>query len=228
VNSTVKLLSVSLGLLATLFLGAPAKAQDTDYRRGLQLHLAVPSGTAIYDANGEKMFDDFLSGGFGASATFERGLTSSGAVRARVEYLAFGGKTQKKEERREIFDTPIYFSKSMDYSIYVADLAADYVYGFESLDAGLYVFGGLGCYFALGSGKFYGQDSDVDFRYSMEGGGASPGLSIGAGWRFTENKGCELRYTTLTNLEQAIKYRSSSKNQKIDLNWLQVSYCYRF
>jgi len=188
---------------------------------------------SLRHADGEKMFDGFLSSGFGASATFEWGLVNSGAVRARLEYLTFGDKAKEKEEPFVIFDRQINFSYGMNYSIKVAGLAADYVLGFKSLDAGPYVFGGLGYYSAKGSGRFFGQDWDMLWRDSMEGSGASVGLSIGAGWRFTENKGCELHYTTLNDLKQTVKYGPHSlvgpeENHKIDLNWLQVSFCYRF
>jgi hypothetical protein len=73
------------------------------------------------------------------------------------------------------------------------------------------------------------------------------GASLGAGWRFSGKFACELRFTTVGDLAHETKYtlpetpmpvtkgpglRSAydahKRSHKIDLDWLQVSLCYRF
>jgi hypothetical protein len=230
---------IAPGLLAVFAATAPANAQEAKYRLGLQANFAMPTGTAIYSEGGEKWFENFLSMGFGASAFFEWGLGGNGSVRGRLEYLAFGDSAQERESNLlGIFHS---FSR-MSYDMTIMGLGADYVHGFRSIDAGPYVFGGLGYYSTKGSGNIYtrvtmpplGPDFSEEGNAPMDGSGSSLGLSIGAGYRFTRNLGCEARFTMLNGLKQTLKVGEDPEpgdedtKLKTDLSWLQVSFCYRF
>jgi hypothetical protein len=222
----------------------PAGAQDVTYRFGLQANLATPTKATIHtnDLYGERKWDDFLSSGFGASAFFELGLSNSSSVRARLEYLAFGDSPEEREGSPVPF---VHVFQRMNYDMTVMGLAADYAYSIKSLDTGPYIFGGLGYYGTKGSGNLLTQSTvsmpipgtgeTLVFDTPWEGSGSSLGLSIGAGYRFTKNLGCEARFTTLNGLKQTIKNVGEDPEpgdeipkHKIDLDWLQVSLCYRF
>jgi hypothetical protein len=230
-----------LALLAVLAATQVAGAQEARHRLGLQAHFAMPTGATMYipdgeyDPNGDKWLEGFLSMGFGASATFEWGISNSGSVRASLEYLAFGDSTIEQASNFE----GIQYVYKKNYGIQIVGFAADYAYSFKSLDAGPYVFGGLGYYSTSGSGlnvllvempPFQG----VEDLTPTDGNGSSLGFSIGGGYRFTKNLGCELKFTQLSGLKQTIKYGPGADpgeedpKQKIDLGWLQVSLCYRF
>jgi hypothetical protein len=225
----------ALCLLAVFAAVAPAGAQEAkNYRLGLQVHFAMPTGTVMYDADSEKAFDDFLSMGFGASATFEYALGGNSSVRARLEYLAFGDRAVETTE--DYGNADIHYVSKTNYDMKIVGLAADYAYSIQSLDAGPYVFGGLGYYSTMGSGlaaelvvvpPFQG----VEDLKPLDGNGSSLGLSVGAGYRFTKSLGCEAGFTLLNDLKQTVKYGGDypgEEKREIGLSWLHVSLCYRF
>jgi hypothetical protein len=224
------LLLVSLALL--LAGGAALSAQETakpDRRFGLMASYASPSTASIkFDTS----FNDFLASGMGAAVTCEWGMSANGAIRARAEYLSFGGKDVKTTDNDYYYPS----TNNVNYGLTAMALGADYIHAFQPGDQGIYVFGGLGYYITDGSGSNnYTEEGYYDaYRgtVSIEGSGNAIGISLGAGWRFSPNLSGELRYATMSGLKHDAKFtegrESGQASCDIDLSWIQVSVCYRF
>jgi len=187
------------------------------------------------------------------AGTVERGLGAKGAVRGKVEYMQFGDRNSQPTINYPGDPHNIVFFQGLKYDMKMVGLGADYLHGFRSNGAGLYVLGGIGYYITFGGGGLYPMfyypitgHVMVGEPQRMDGHGNSMGASLGAGYRFTGNMACELRFTTLNNLThetrleaiEPISMRGGVKSPgdtyyvrssyKIDLDWLQVSFCYRF
>jgi hypothetical protein len=224
------LLLVPLALL--LAAGAALSAQEAkpDRRFGLMASYASP-GTASLKIGGNSL-DDFLSSGMGAAVTCEWAMGANGAIRARAEYLSFGGKDVKIVERTSYEE----YTNNLNYGMTAMVLGADYIHAFQPGDQGIYVFGGLGYYITDGSGSnrweivdYYGRETGTE---SWEGSGNAIGISLGAGWRFSPNLSGELKYVTTNGLKHDIKMQepgwSNQQSFDVDLTWIQASVCYRF
>jgi hypothetical protein len=230
--------------LAALVAAAGADAQEAKCRFGLQASLAAPVRASYENYPGLMKADGFLSAGMSVAGTVEWRSGPNGAVRARVEYLSFGGRDSQQEVSEPYFGGVYRVSERVDYGIRAVALAADYVYSFEPNGAGAYAFGGVGYYITSGGGSMYateslsgvpGYDFAADATHSLDGGGSSAGASLGVGWRLAKGLACELRLTTLTSLTHTIEWSWSQdgtsnyrQSANIGLSWLQAGICYRF
>jgi hypothetical protein len=218
----------------------------------MQASFAVPSKTIFEGDSGDAGLDAFLSTGQSVAGTVEWKLGAKGCLRAKAEYLQFGDKDSQPEIASEPYAT--YYLERLNYDMKVVGLGADYLYGFKPSGVGPYVLGGIGYYVTFGSGGLYPMQMRVsDSRevvagepVHLEGRGNSVGASLGAGWRFSGKFACELRFTTVGHLTHETKYALSEAapmredhnlgspydatggNHRIDLDWAQVSLCYRF
>jgi hypothetical protein len=242
ITNRLSLLVVPLALL--LAGGAALSAQEARPRRfGLQASCASPR-TASLKEGGDR-WDDLLSTGMGAAVTCEWGMGANGTIRARAEYLSFGGKDRNEEEEEIDYYYYTRYTASGNYGLKAVVLGADYIHAFRSSEGGPYIFGGLGYYITNGSGSirfteewgYYDvsgaviMDSHSDTS-SIKGSGNAIGISIGAGWRFSPNFSGELRYATTNGLRHNLKFTggegADQSNSDIDLTYIQVSVCYRF
>jgi opacity protein-like surface antigen len=141
---------------------------------------------------------DFAAMGFGITILGEIGLADRHALRGRVEYHIFGEKTRNE----------------VNLNTTAMTVFADYIFRFDSHAKGIYAFGGVGV--VNGSIKYsQGGQSETE-----EGGGL--GFSVGLGYNFSRNLGAEASYVTASGVE------FGDRNWPIDLNWIQLSFKYRF
>jgi hypothetical protein len=221
--------------------GAALSAQDAGaFRVGLSASLAQPLTAEATDADGVR-FKDCLSAGVSLGASAELGLARNVAIRARAEYLSFGGKDSLYSQTQTV-NVPGYgavvatATGRLDYGLKAVALGADFVYSFSSNNDGGYVFGGLGYYMTDGSGSMATEVSALGVVISgdpiaLEGSGGALGYSLGAGWRLSRNFAAEARFAATSGLKHKVKADiedSSLENIDIGLGWIQVGVCYRF
>jgi hypothetical protein len=219
---------------ALLLAGGALSAQDAPFRVGLSASLAQPLTARGEFANGELAdlrvgpFEDCLSAGVSLAGTFELGLGANSALRARAEYLSFGGK----DSAHNFIYSSYTFAAKLNYGLDAVALGADYLYSLSSNRDGGYIFGGLGYYMTSGSGKMDVSLAGESDSFGLDGSGESLGISLGAGFRFTGNLAAELRFTAMNGLRHRATETFSAGTQPedidIDLSWIQVGVCYRF
>jgi opacity protein-like surface antigen len=141
---------------------------------------------------------DYAKMGFGLTLLGEMGLADRHALRGRAEYHSFGEKSEHGWKNNASAIT----------------VFADYIFRFESHDTGLYAFGGLG--------MVNGTIKSESYGYSESESGSGLGFSAGLGYNFSRNMGAEAQYVTASGLE------FGDNDYKIDFNWIQVSFKYRF
>jgi opacity protein-like surface antigen len=227
----MKLLSgktVSASFIVALTAAAPLSAQDGGLRFGAQLSYVAPVGGGIKpaifvtppggDGPGEPITvlgdsgTHLGSGGYSLAALAEWNFHPKMALRAKADYLLFGEKTHTVPQADGV----------QKDKINGLNLAADFIYHFETNETGIFVFAGLG----------YG-DIKIEGRYAspdLSDGGSLSGnglvFGFGAGYNFTRNIGAEVKYNMLpVDLGLA---KTDYELDNYNHNWLQVSFTYRF
>jgi opacity protein-like surface antigen len=176
--------------IAALIAGVPLKAQDKEIRYGVQASIVSPSGNLSYIA----------SLGFGAAFSAEMALNETMAIRAKVDYILFGGKN----ESYSLLGTS-YETKNSASSIAVM---GDFIYRLDFLQKGLYGAGGIG--FVNNSSKV--EEKTPLGSFSVSGSDSGLAYSIGAGYDINSKMGFEAKYLS----------------GPVGLDWIQLSFNYRF
>jgi hypothetical protein len=225
-----------LAPLALLLAGGVAlSARDAPraFRVGLSASLAQPLAANCEFADMGLGFKDCLSTGVSLAGAIEWGLGANSAIRARAEYLSLGGKDSLRGYDELDFDVILPVVRKLGYDFSAVALGADYLYSFSSNEDGAYVFGGIGYYVTSGSGSL-GRSvlGNPSAPIALEGSGDSPGVSLGAGLRYTRSLAAELRFSATSGLRHKVDGSALGSAIKDDadigLSWIQVGLCYRF
>lgn len=175
------------GLVAAIIAAAPAASLKAEgWRWGGMVGIASPTGD----------FSDIANTGFGLSFIGEYSLNDKMGIRGRLGYTLFGGESMNT------------ILGKYEYEPSTTTIFADFVYGFNTMDTGFYVLGGVGYVSASITTKWGG--------YSTSSSESDLGCAVGAGYNFTSNMGAELKYT-------------KPFGDKIDKwTWIEASFVYRF
>jgi len=198
---------ICAGLFAGLVAGAPLdaapkrKQKTEEFRFGAGVQLVSPSGDIADTVVGPAKM------GFGLSVFGEMNLNPNMALRGRIDYNAFG----EGEDR------------GVKVNIATTTVFVDYIYAIDSVNEGLYLFGGLGMVSTDVEWSAGGVTADWK---DISGGGDSGGLgfTIGAGFNFNKNFGGEV---SLVQASGNLTVGGGS-SKTYDSNWLQIAVKYRF
>jgi len=106
---------------------------------------------------------------------------------------------------------------------------ADCIYRFDSHEKGLYVFAGLGLVNAkaeVENNYRWDLPSSISYTDKRSVSGSNLGFSLGLGYNLSSTMGLELSYVSASNVMKRDDLDNDDK--KLGINWIQVSFKYRF